>query len=106
MAAPACLIAGLCIASANAQAPPAELELIQLNDSLYVIHNEGVPGNATALVTENGRTAVVRAFSVGHATYSARDGFRSIGSSLLLLAATGTSISAWAIGLNNRGGLR
>ena len=54
MAAAACLIAGLCIASANAQPAPAELELIQLNDSLYVIHNEGVPGNATALVTEEG----------------------------------------------------
>ncbi len=44
----------LYIAAAHGQPPPAQLELIQLNDNLYVIHNEGVPGNATALITDEG----------------------------------------------------
>ena len=40
--------------SVQAQRPPAELELIPINDSIYVIHNQGVPGNATALITDEG----------------------------------------------------
>ena len=35
-------------ALAQFERPPAELELIQLNDELFVIHNPGSPGNATA----------------------------------------------------------
>ena len=34
--------------------PPVEMELIQLNDDMYVIHNEFVPGNVTVLVTGEG----------------------------------------------------
>ena len=48
------LLAGLYIASAQGQPPPAELELMQVNDNLYVIHNDYVPGNSTALITDEG----------------------------------------------------
>jgi len=41
-------------ASAQFGAEPAKLELIKLQDDLYVIHNEGVPGNTTALITNEG----------------------------------------------------
>lgn len=34
--------------------PPMEMEIIQLNDDMYVIHNEFVPGNVTVLVTDEG----------------------------------------------------
>ena len=34
--------------------PPVEMEIIQLNDDMYVIHNEFVPGNVTVLVTGEG----------------------------------------------------
>ncbi|MGI9235123.1 MAG: MBL fold metallo-hydrolase [Woeseiaceae bacterium] len=39
---------------ALAQPPPAELELIQVRDNVYVIYNDFVPGNVTALVTNEG----------------------------------------------------
>ena len=34
--------------------PPVEMEIIQLNDVMYVIHNEFVPGNVTVLITDEG----------------------------------------------------
>ena len=34
--------------------PPVEMEIIQLNDDMYVIHNEFVPGNVTVLATDEG----------------------------------------------------
>ena len=33
---------------------PDEMEIIQINDDMYVIHNEVVPGNVTVLVTDEG----------------------------------------------------
>jgi glyoxylase-like metal-dependent hydrolase (beta-lactamase superfamily II) len=43
-------------ASAHAQfgTEPAKLELIKLQDDVYVVHNEYVPGNTTAVITTEG----------------------------------------------------
>ena len=51
----AVLLAGVGF-SAQAQfgTEPAKLELIKLQDDLYVVHNEAVPGNTTALITAAG----------------------------------------------------
>ena len=49
------LTGGVCALPALAQDfPPVELEIIQINDEMYVIHNEFVPGNVTVLVTDEG----------------------------------------------------
>ncbi len=48
------LNACLFVSNALGQPQPAELELIMVHDDLYVIHNEFVPGNATALITDEG----------------------------------------------------
>ena len=49
------LAGGVCALPALAQDfPPVELEIIQINDDMYVIHNEFVPGNVTVLVTDEG----------------------------------------------------
>jgi cyclase len=52
--------------SANAQfgSGPAKLELIKLQDDLYVIHNEYVPGNTTALITDEGVILVDDKFEI------------------------------------------
>jgi cyclase len=34
--------------------PPSKLDLVKIKDDLYVIHNEAVPGNSTALITDEG----------------------------------------------------
>jgi glyoxylase-like metal-dependent hydrolase (beta-lactamase superfamily II) len=34
--------------------PPSKLDLVKVKDDLYVIHNEMVPGNSTALITNDG----------------------------------------------------
>jgi len=54
--------------SANAQfgAEPSELELIKLKDDLYVIHGAYVPGNVTALITNEGVILVDDDFEVDH----------------------------------------
>lgn len=33
---------------------PAKLDLVKLNDEMYVIHNDYVPGNITVLITDDG----------------------------------------------------
>jgi len=43
---------------------PAKLELIKLQDDLYVIHNEYVPGNTTALITNEGVILVDDKFEI------------------------------------------
>ena len=45
---------------------PAKLSLIKLQDGLYVIHNELVPGNTTALVTSEGVLLVDDKFEIDH----------------------------------------
>jgi glyoxylase-like metal-dependent hydrolase (beta-lactamase superfamily II) len=57
----------LCFATAaNAQfgTQAARLELIKLQDDLYVIHNEYVPGNTTALITSEGVILVDDKFEI------------------------------------------
>jgi cyclase len=34
--------------------PPSKLDLVKIKDDLYVIHNDLVPGNSTALITNDG----------------------------------------------------
>jgi glyoxylase-like metal-dependent hydrolase (beta-lactamase superfamily II) len=52
--------------AAHAQfgAGPAKLELIKLQDDLYVIHNDNVPGNTTALITNEGVILVDDKFEI------------------------------------------
>ena len=45
---------------------PAKLELVKVQDDLYVIHNEYVPGNTTALVTTDGVILVDDKFEIDH----------------------------------------
>jgi cyclase len=45
---------------------PAELDLVKLADDLYVIHNDLVPGNVTALITDEGVLLVDDKFAVDY----------------------------------------
>lgn len=47
-------------------AQPAPLELIQIQDDLYVIHNPGAPGNITVLVSDEGLLLVDSKFAVDY----------------------------------------
>ena len=61
----AVLLGGLWLAFT--QAPqPAKLTTIKVKDDLYVIHNDFVPGNTTALVTNVGVLLVDDKFEVDH----------------------------------------
>jgi glyoxylase-like metal-dependent hydrolase (beta-lactamase superfamily II) len=51
---------------------PASLELVKLADDLYVIHNDFVPGNTTALVTSAGVVLVDDKFDIDHANVLAQ----------------------------------
>jgi cyclase len=64
----AALVVGGIGFSANAQfgTEPSELELIKLQDDLYVIHGAYVPGNVTALITNEGVILVDDDFEVDH----------------------------------------
>lgn len=53
-------------ASAQFGAAPAELSLVKLTDELYVIHNELVPGNVTALVTDEGVLLVDNKYAIDY----------------------------------------
>jgi cyclase len=59
------LLAGLWIAYTQGP-PPAKLDLIKVKDDLYVIHNDIVPGNSTALITNEGVLLVDDKFDVDH----------------------------------------
>ena len=50
---------------------PAKLNTVKLKDDLYVIHNDYVPGNTTALVTNEGVILVDDKFEVDHANIMA-----------------------------------
>jgi glyoxylase-like metal-dependent hydrolase (beta-lactamase superfamily II) len=45
---------------------PARQNLVKVKDDLYVIHNDFVPGNATALITSEGVVLVDDKFEVDH----------------------------------------
>src|SRR5437867_12701143 len=53
---------------AYSQGPPqpAKLDLVKIKDDLYVIHNDVVPGNSTALITDEGVVLVDDKFEVDH----------------------------------------
>jgi cyclase len=60
---------GLLVAYVHAQQlgeMAARQELVKVKDDLYVIHNEFVPGNTTALVTNEGVVLVDDKFAVDH----------------------------------------
>jgi cyclase len=63
-------VVALAILAGNAFAQfgtaPAELSLIKLTDDLYVIHNELVPGNVTALVTDDGVLLVDNKYAIDY----------------------------------------
>lgn len=59
------LLAGLWMAYTQGP-PPAKLDLVKVKDDLYVIHNEVVPGNSTALITTDGVLLVDDKFDVDH----------------------------------------
>jgi len=58
----------LALSTANAQfgSEPSKLELIKVQDDVYVIHNDYVPGNVTALITTEGVILVDDKFEVDH----------------------------------------
>ena len=45
---------------------PAKLDTVKLKDDLYVIHNDFVPGNTTALITNEGVVLVDDKFEIDH----------------------------------------
>jgi glyoxylase-like metal-dependent hydrolase (beta-lactamase superfamily II) len=45
---------------------PAKLNVVKIQDDLYVIHNDFVPGNSTALITDEGVVLVDDKFAVDH----------------------------------------
>jgi glyoxylase-like metal-dependent hydrolase (beta-lactamase superfamily II) len=51
-------------AQAQFGSEPAKLDLVKLRDDLYVIHNEYVPGNTTALITNEGVILVDDKFEI------------------------------------------
>lgn len=58
-------------AMAQFGATPAELDLVRVADDVYVIHNAFVPGNITALVTDEGVLLVDTKFSIDYENVSA-----------------------------------
>jgi glyoxylase-like metal-dependent hydrolase (beta-lactamase superfamily II) len=45
---------------------PAKLDLVKVRDDLFVIHNDYVPGNTTALITNEGVVLVDDKFEIDH----------------------------------------
>lgn len=64
----ALISSGLGVAYVQAQfgQKPAKLDLVKVKDDLFVIHNDFVPGNVTALVTNEGVVLVDDKFEVDH----------------------------------------
>jgi len=50
----------------------AKLDLVKVTDDLYVIHNDFVPGNTTALITNEGVVLVDDKFEIDHANIMAQ----------------------------------
>lgn len=53
-------------AMAQFGAEPAELDLVQVTDDIYVIHNDLVPGNITVLLTDAGVLLVDTKFAIDY----------------------------------------
>jgi cyclase len=53
-------------AQAQFGAAPAELDLVKVRDDIYVIHNAFVPGNITALITDEGVLLVDTKFAIDY----------------------------------------
>src|SRR4029434_7248397 len=51
---------------------PAKLDLVKVKDDLFVIHNDFVPGNTTALITNEGVVLVDDKFEIDHANIMAQ----------------------------------
>jgi cyclase len=51
---------------------PAKLDVIKVQDDLFVIHNDFVPGNTTALITNEGVVLVDDKYDVDHANVLAK----------------------------------
>ena len=64
----ALISSGLGVAYVQAQfgQKPSKLDLVKVKDDLYVIHNDYVPGNVTALITNEGVVLVDDKFEVDH----------------------------------------
>ncbi len=64
----ALIASGLGVAYVQAQfgQKPSKLDLVKVKDDLYVIHNDFVPGNVTALITNEGVVLVDDKFEVDH----------------------------------------
>jgi glyoxylase-like metal-dependent hydrolase (beta-lactamase superfamily II) len=60
------LCGALWMAYTQAPPQPAKLSTVKLKDDLYVIHNDFVPGNTTALITGEGVILVDDKFEVDH----------------------------------------
>jgi cyclase len=60
------MFAAMCVAYVHAQFgnAPSKLNTIKITDDLYVIHNDFVPGNTTALITNEGVLLVDDKFEV------------------------------------------
>jgi cyclase len=60
------MIAAMCVAYLHAQfgTAPAKLNTVKITDDLYVIHNDFVPGNTTALITNEGVVLVDDKFEI------------------------------------------
>src|ERR1700685_371485 len=56
---------GLWLAYTQGQ-QPSKLSTVKIKDDLYVIHNDFVPGNSTALITNEGVVLVDDKFEVDH----------------------------------------
>src|SRR4051794_18711855 len=65
------LSGGVWVAYAHGQqfgAQAATLNLVRISDDLYVLHNDFLPGNSTALITDEGVLLVDDKFEVDHDT--------------------------------------
>ena len=60
------LFGGLWVAFTQAPQQAAKLNTVKIKDDLYVIHNDFVPGNSTALITNEGVLLVDDKFEVDH----------------------------------------
>jgi cyclase len=64
----ALLLGCVALPSAHAQfgSEPAKLSLVKVQDDVYVIHNDFVPGNTTAVITNEGVILVDDKFEIDH----------------------------------------